>query len=292
MARALSIASRRRRRGFSRLATYAHPPRARRGFSFTEVLFAVVVLGLGFILIAAMFPITIRQTRSTMDEGQAAGVVFDALATIRAVASDATMPPNQPGLQPFDVGDVGGEQVSTANPAYAWVAFYRRGAAGSDRLAQVFVLVVRARTAAAFGPADFATDPDAVTVLPANLEPRTVGVKIRRGEGGAPDRAFLTGGTAGDATPAAAPGAYLLVADDDVGARAFQLGNPVDEPAGVWELAPGHDLRGSGVTGDGEVAGTAFLVGRGYAEPGKPASGFAGPAQDVSLYTSFIAVRE
>ncbi len=40
-------------------------PSRRRGFAFTEVLFAVMVLGLGFIMIAAMFPVTISQTQAT-----------------------------------------------------------------------------------------------------------------------------------------------------------------------------------------------------------------------------------
>ena len=266
------------------------PRRRRGGFSFIEVLFAVMTLGLGFILIAALFPVSIRQTQATADESVGAGVVIDALAAIQAIASDETMPPNQPGLQPFDVGDVGGEQVSAANPAYAWVAFYRRGVAGSDRLAQIYVVVCRARNAPAFGAADFATDPDAVDVLPANLEPRTVGAKIRPGVDGRPDTVELTGGTAGDATPAAAPGAYLLVADDDAGALTIQLGNPVDARAGLWELSPANDLRSVGVTDGGQISATAYLVGRGYAEPGKPASGFAGPAQDVSVYVGIIRV--
>ena len=35
--------------------------RGSRGFSFTEVLFAVMILGIGFIMVAAIFPVAIQQ---------------------------------------------------------------------------------------------------------------------------------------------------------------------------------------------------------------------------------------
>src|SRR5688572_26143973 len=46
--------------------------RARQGgFNFTEVLFAVMILGIGFIMVAAIFPIAIQQTKMTGEEVQA-----------------------------------------------------------------------------------------------------------------------------------------------------------------------------------------------------------------------------
>src|SRR6266496_5819408 len=42
--------------------------RVRRGFSFAEVLFAVAVLGIGFIMVAAIFPFAIQQTQIAMEE--------------------------------------------------------------------------------------------------------------------------------------------------------------------------------------------------------------------------------
>lgn len=45
-----------------------------RGFSFTEILFAVMILGIGFIMIAAMFPVAIRQTEAGSQETIAAAV--------------------------------------------------------------------------------------------------------------------------------------------------------------------------------------------------------------------------
>lgn len=46
----------------------------RGGFSFTEILFAVMILGIGFIMIAAMFPVAIHQTDATNQETIAASV--------------------------------------------------------------------------------------------------------------------------------------------------------------------------------------------------------------------------
>lgn len=47
---------------------------ARSGFSFAEVMFAVVVLGIGFIMVAAIFPVAIKQTQLNTEETVAVAV--------------------------------------------------------------------------------------------------------------------------------------------------------------------------------------------------------------------------
>src|SRR5947207_8516189 len=74
--------------------------RIRAGYSFTEVLFAVMVLGIGFIMIAAMFPVTIRQTQTTMEETQAANMAKEAMATLQQIATDENFPPTVPLWDP------------------------------------------------------------------------------------------------------------------------------------------------------------------------------------------------
>ncbi len=57
--------------------TPASPPStgARRGgFTFLEVLFAIMILGIGFILVAAMFPAAIKQTQSTVEDSAGSAV--------------------------------------------------------------------------------------------------------------------------------------------------------------------------------------------------------------------------
>src|SRR3712207_3189828 len=56
------------------------------GFSFAEVMFAVIILGIGFIMVAAIFPVAIQQTRMTVDETSAAAIARDAIALIQRVA--------------------------------------------------------------------------------------------------------------------------------------------------------------------------------------------------------------
>jgi type II secretory pathway pseudopilin PulG len=46
----------------------------RRGFSFVEILFAVMILGIGFIMVAAMFPVAIHQTEASNRETIAASL--------------------------------------------------------------------------------------------------------------------------------------------------------------------------------------------------------------------------
>src|SRR5882672_11756716 len=50
-------------------------PRSRRGFTFTEVMFAVILLGIGFIMLAGMFPVAIQQTQTNVEESTGSTIV-------------------------------------------------------------------------------------------------------------------------------------------------------------------------------------------------------------------------
>jgi type II secretory pathway pseudopilin PulG len=64
------------------------PARGRRGFSFTEILFAVVILGIGFIMIAAIFPVAIRLNQQSVEETNGAVVAQRAAQIVAALASN------------------------------------------------------------------------------------------------------------------------------------------------------------------------------------------------------------
>jgi prepilin-type N-terminal cleavage/methylation domain-containing protein len=119
----------------------------RRGFSFTEVLFAVMILGIGFIMVAAIFPVAIQQSRTTSEETTGAAVARGAAAVLEKAATDSTMPatglanivvcgdfdgfPPAPGFpdrrDTFTLsGAVRGSVTVAADPRFAWVPFYRR----------------------------------------------------------------------------------------------------------------------------------------------------------------------
>lgn len=70
--------------------------RARGGFTFTEVMFAVVILGIGFIMIAAIFPVAIRQTAQSAEESLAVTAAERAVATLAMQAGEALFPPTAP----------------------------------------------------------------------------------------------------------------------------------------------------------------------------------------------------
>ena len=60
--------------------------RARRGYSFPEVMFAVVVLGIGFIMLAAVFPVAIKQSKLTSDETRGAALGREAAGIVQTLA--------------------------------------------------------------------------------------------------------------------------------------------------------------------------------------------------------------
>lgn len=81
----------------SRSATFPRSGHSRyhRGFSFLEILFSVIIIGIGFVMIAAVFPVAIAQTQSNVNESTAVTLSRDAIryiqeSTIAAAASVAS----------------------------------------------------------------------------------------------------------------------------------------------------------------------------------------------------------
>lgn len=62
-------------------------PSVRGAFTFTEIMFAVIILGLGFIMIAAIFPVAIKQGQSSAEETIG---ISEAQRVITSVSSRAT----------------------------------------------------------------------------------------------------------------------------------------------------------------------------------------------------------
>ena len=119
----------------------------RRGFSFVEILFAVMILGIGFIMIAGIFPVAINQTQSNGDETiaattarQGAAIIASMPNTAALMVSDGTVHRFGPSGLTASVSGVGtssdpdmalwnqlnGAQVLSEDPRYAWVPFYCR----------------------------------------------------------------------------------------------------------------------------------------------------------------------
>ncbi len=108
------------------------PLPARRGFSFVELMFAVVLLGIGFIMLAAIFPVGIRQQQETLDADNATAMVNVAHAMVSTgqyltyTSLPLTGPnPQQVNFVPAALTPIAGSQVNSADPRYAWTVVWK-----------------------------------------------------------------------------------------------------------------------------------------------------------------------
>jgi hypothetical protein len=284
----------------------------RGGFAFTEVLFAVMVLGIGFIMIAAMFPVTIKQTQSTLEESVGASTAREAIAYLQTQATEFNFPGTAvPGAnsqvvslplatstnfpKPLGWYATRGNYINAKNPRVAWIPLYRREVdidGVPSPYAQVFIVVVQARNVPQYVQSAVPPNYDIVPKpgFQSSLEPRLIKVDVSY------DTTNLRGQlTVKDFPYLAAPGAFVIIANDvntnaprnvigQSNGRIYRLGNATDEANGVWSLAPDGDMirsnyltggGGAAVTGDdNDLSNTdAYIVGRGYTDPTNPGNG-------------------
>ena len=258
--------------------TKAH--RFRAGYSFTEVMFAVVVLGIGFIMIAAMFPVAISQSAATSEESVGASIARGAVQHISAIAGRSTMratdagvttapPPVAPftgiytptpaagpepalgyPIVPANTGSwqaVKGNLILQTDPRYAYVPFYSRKTGSS--FAQLIIVALRVRERAAYDATDVTPDTDA------NFQPRPVTVEVTNNVGGShidwvtvsgPNIAGIAEGTC---IVISAHGASGPTPINFYAGQVFRIGRKAVDPAGgvtpppdTWELVPGNDF--------------------------------------------------
>lgn len=84
--------------------------------------------------------------------------------------------------------------------------------------------------------------------------------------------------------------------------QAWELIPGWDMPSGIGCWSPGPDLK-LHTADDNQnipiqlmmgiaIPARAFIIGRGYKDPANPAAGFDGPAQDIAIFTSYIAINQ
>ena len=253
----------------------------RAGFSFTEVLFAVMILGIGFIMVAAIFPVAIQQAQTSTEETTSAAVSRGAVNYVEKVANNSTMPGTGDVLVSADFDGVPppagftdlrdgvtlstvlrGSVVVASDNRYGWIPFYRRAGNPADKatwgpFAQVIMVPVLMRNETEYGT---------VTGPPGN--PMSKGGPVAaHGRAGLPGSARIQGdiidGTSGEPDRIVfktdldipAEGAFVIIADalavggslgpviaPHLNGRIFRLGNRYNETADTWELMPGFDL--------------------------------------------------
>jgi hypothetical protein len=174
------------------------------GFTFIEILFAIMVLGIGFILVAAMFPAALLQTRATVDDSTASGVWLDMHRKMTELAKSPVTPVPVPPAKPtyildkalpapssstapllvFSFNDtrlpqairmqmsqwLGSNGLVHQDLRYACIPFFRRGydattvTKGSDEV-QMFFVAVRCRAISQYSLSDIDHDPTQMAPL-------------------------------------------------------------------------------------------------------------------------------
>lgn len=293
------------------------------GFSFVEILFAVMILGIGLILIAALFPVSIRQAATAADETTAATVAWNAMNVIRETLTDDELTPGgtsgqsgvvrsfrdpqakglpslrappsgRPQGQPVDWiwRRVSSEMVYGPDRRFAWIGFYRRDISNNwAPYAQLIVIVARSPEGRAF-------DSNDVTGAPfATLQPRPVTFNLTSdGAGSKVDQIVEFSAGAKDM---AAPGSFLVIAHDKsrgspdevvpgdfLSGRVYRIGNRLEGDR--WELAPESVYRPQQFTGHERPAPAGSSGAEGFII-GRSSDG--DEAMDLAAFSMFIAVR-
>ncbi|CAN5459326.1 hypothetical protein BH10PLA1_BH10PLA1_05880 [soil metagenome] len=272
---------------------FMHAPLARirrSAFTLIEVMFAIIILGLGLTMLAAIFPVAIRQTRDSVDETTAAAIGRAAIAQLQQTLASQNIPTTNGAVQQFEGPerrDLYGNLICSTDPRYAWVPLYRRN--NDEPFAQVFVFVVRNRNRPIYEPRiDLPYNPDDTTGNGATLDPVAVIASVSGGVNGSPDLITFEDDLAHSPNRVAV-GSFVVV-DEGTGTnqvRIYRIADVENVSTNTWRLAPGGaPIQGSELTGV-----TAYIMGRGYVDPTDPSQGYTGPAQDIAVYSGFVAVR-
>jgi hypothetical protein len=218
-----------------------------RGFNFIEVLFAVIILGLGFIMIAGVFPVALQQSNATANETTGALTGRDAIRTIQTVAEASgasALFSTATTVTPFSgnlLNAIGNGGIFGTDHRFAWVGFYLRpntsNSINGDPYAQVFVIVLQNSN---FADPNYPLNNYPLNSYPLNCYPPPVPSGATAYTPGAPPTipapanpspilaqlaySSLNGSsyimlynksiTAGNPVPNATPGAYVLITSD------------------------------------------------------------------------------
>jgi hypothetical protein len=251
----------------------------RRGFSFTEVMFAVILLGLGFIMVAAIFPVAIRQSQANLEDtagvavAKSAGAVVAQQGLFSSGAGELPVTQAAPGapvmvfwLDPTDATHgpaflasyrkMMGNVVNQADPRFGFAPIgYRRAwlrVGVPSPTAEIFVVATQARNRPIYDNKD-------VTGFTFIAKPvsfyLTEGDDVVNKTTGTDLLTFTNGPTSfvGIDVPAAGEGTYVLVGNDQVAAAVGGLGtgymlvNPGQANGRYYRLGAKRDDLGPGV---------------------------------------------
>ena len=274
----------------------------RRGFTFAEILFAVMILGIGFIMIAGVFPVALQQAQLTRSDAAAASVSEAAtrwlinnnnvlhVEDFPAGGGDFFGPPQLTATpkSPDNLSTwehLRGNLIVKSDPRYAWTPVVFREQNAPHAL--VFVFICESQLDASFFPVDV----NATTSNKGNLYPRPLRViKLVKADatlGQLADRITLQA-AGGPSLSTLAPGAFVVVKRSPR-PIVYRIGNPVNpSDLTLWELMPGYDLAGDNtIPNNGGLTGSfnAYVIGRRSIDNWGT---FTGPAQDIGIYQTSV----
>ncbi len=157
-----------------------------------------MILGIGFILIAGIFPVAINQTQANGDETIAASTARQGAAVVASMANTSTLmaadgnvhrfgPSATPTTVPFGDPDLAlwnglnGSQVLSEDPRYAWIPFYCRNTDANklpNDFAQITIIAVRVRNHAAYIPSANTGGDEHVTGTGATAAATLIGTEV------------------------------------------------------------------------------------------------------------------
>ena len=220
-----------------------------KAFSLVEIMFAVMILGIGFIMIAGMFPVAIQQSQATVAETTGTIVAEGAARVLKASPKtwlDAGLTANWGPM------GMGSQQISASDPKFGFIGFKRLQTAGISATYQVLTIAVEAKNVSEFPPASFNFELDAMSHAAAfAINVHTV------------DPSVITF-AAGAARLEAVEGAHVLISQGALLGTVLVVGAPVDAANGIWGLFPGPAIGAEGAVLPGL---NGFIVGRGLRNP-------------------------
>ncbi len=294
----------------------------RRAFTFAEIMFAIMILGIGFIMVAGMFPVAIQQTQAAHEETAAALVGQFASQFLQRATGDADYPADTAGsfLRPLPINlkpgaavggangppawdKVSGKMIYATDARYAWIPLYRRRPGANS--AEVVIFVAQARTTDTF--TDAMVRPPADDTFPP-LYPRPVKITTRFG-GVDADGVRLTPDTIqiqldNGNSAFVDVGAFVVTGVSSSGGeqpvRIYRLGRRVPGARDTFELAPGFGMStlttGSGANSEAVTGQDAWMLGRqGHWTSGSSNASFVvdnpdAPVMDVGCFATFISL--
>ncbi len=261
------------------------------GFSFIELMFAVVILGVGLIMLVAIFPVAIAQTQATVDETTAVRIATNATSYISAQLSSTTATTGG-AILPLELASFlsgpNGDRIDKSDARYAWTALYKRDT-GSN-FVQIYIFVMRSRIRSRYISTDDLVAYDMLGVYPPALDARSVDVTVQKGLSGEDLLQFTQTPAENPLVNCATPDAFVLIADSgatgESAGRVYRLGVLKDAGNRIWTLQPGYDLKDA--SENMPTPTHAFLIGKSYLNSAQPQDGFDGPAQEIGLFRKTI----